>query len=119
MEIISAWLLFYKASYREDSLENQDGSDFFYGIASVSACGLSEAIDKFHSYLNSKNMDLVELNRAERFKQINFSEATETNKIILESAAHTLESGMINIYGISSEAKEADEEDGVYYDWIW
>lgn len=110
MEIVSAWLIHHKASMKLTSPMNMDGSKFMIGIGVVPATNMKQALQLFDQYLDTQDMQVLELSKCEQYSPENFTAATQDNREIKEVAMQALETGKtFYVCGISSEALDCTE----------
>ncbi|ABC30263.1 hypothetical protein HCH_03518 [Hahella chejuensis KCTC 2396] len=118
MEIVSAWLLYHRASMDPFSPMNLDGSEYMVGVGVVPATSMREALDLFDKYLAESKMTLMDLWKCEQYKgPIGIGgpihEPSLNEPELGVTASQALENDCIYyVGGISSEALEYGEELG-------
>ncbi|MBU6951381.1 hypothetical protein [Hahella sp. HN01] len=118
MEIVSAWLLYHRASMEPMTPANFDGSDYMVGVAVVPATSMKEALELFDQYLADNRMKLMDLWKCEQYRgpigiggPIHVPSLTEPELGV--AASQALENERIYcVGGISSEALAYEEQLG-------
>lgn len=89
---------------------NLDGSEYMTGIGVVPATDMQEALRLFDMYLQTQGMVLLEVWKRERYLPEDFSNPSQANQEINESAIEALKNNNIAyVLGISSEALRCDK----------
>lgn len=111
MKVVSVWLIYHKASLDDLSPMNEDGSEYMIGTGFVPATSMQEALSLFEKYLEDQKMEILELERCERFDPANFDESDDEDRKIIRVASSSMEDEQIRYVGVSSEAMECEEDE--------
>ncbi len=86
MENKTIWLIDHKATLSEYSPMNPDGSSWILGVCVLSAINKDNALIKFNAFLNSEEMELIEIYEIKEYRANEFKDESRRTKQINNAA---------------------------------
>ena len=105
MEVSSIWIIDHKATLNEFSPMNLDSSTWILGVCVLSATNKENASERFHEFLKSENMELLEIYELQKYSIDNFKDDSRRSSQINDAAHMVCEDGETGyVYARTSEA---------------